>query len=390
MLALAVNIAQRMGIHNEASISRYTPFEAEMRRRLWWALVSFDARVGELSESKVSNLNPTWDCKLPLNVNESSLWPEMKVSPDSRDNATEAIFIVTRSEHGEYLRNAGFNCDFSNPALKLIAKSYGDMNTWEKRIQEQYLKFCDQENSLHCMALWMSSVQLSKCHLLESYAKNVDSSTKRTAEVEAEACIQHAFRMLECDTNMLTSSLTRGYTWIIAFYFPFPAYIHLVQEMAARPTGNHTEKAWELMNKNYEARFPSEDSAVDGLFRVFASMLLKGWEIMEKSARESGDQLASPKIIQSINRRLQKAAQRAASAPAENDTGSNTEMSDVALSMPVDIGDNLFYGMGGQSSFAGVDPRLFLNMAPGQLPAGDMTHFNWASMVWEMRNSRGW
>ncbi|KAJ5225193.1 hypothetical protein N7468_006418 [Penicillium chermesinum] len=389
MLAIAVSIAQRMGIHNESDLARCTPFEAEMRRRLWWALVCFDARIGELSESKTSILNPTWDCRVPLNVNESSLWPEMKVPPSPRGDATETMFIVTRSEHAEYVRNAPFHCEFSNPAMKLLTKSYGEMNTFENKIHHQYLQFCDEGNSLHCMAVWMSHVQLSKSHLLESYAKNMDAAKHLTGS-QIESGIQHAFRMLECDTKMLTSSLTKGYTWIISFYFPFPAYAHIVQELVARPAGKHAERAWEIMNSNYEARFASEDTPVDGLFGVFSGVVLKAWEVLEKVASDAGEQKAPPKIVRSINRRIHKSTQRAANAPAVPNNGVATDLSTTPQSMPVDGSEYMFYGMGEPSNIPWVDPRMLANMGPGQPSGPDMSHLNWASMVWGLRNGRGW
>ena len=391
MLALASSIGQRMGIHSEPSLVRCSPFEAEMRRRLWWAIACFEARIGELSESKISTLNPTWDCKVPLNVNESSLWPEMKSPPNSSGTAADSIFIVTRSEHGEYLRHAPFHCDFSNPTFKLIAKSYGDMSTFENRLQDQYLKSCDSENALHCMAVWMSHVQLSKSHLLESYAKGLES-TARLTEAQIESGIKHALRMLECDTKILTSPLTKGYTWIVAIYFPFPAYMHLVQELVVRPAGKYAARAWELMNDNYEARFASDDSRVDAIFRVFAGVVLKAWEILEKATADSGAQIPPPTLVQNINKRFTKAAQRGAddSADASNE-GMDLEVNDASNSMPIDMSETLFCSLGGPPNFQGMDNSFFSNLGPGQAPvSADMSHFNWASMVWELRNGRGW
>ncbi|KAJ5509759.1 hypothetical protein N7527_011902 [Penicillium freii] len=42
--------------------------EAEMRRRLWWSLIIFDNRIGEMSDYQTSSLAPTWDCHNDLLV----------------------------------------------------------------------------------------------------------------------------------------------------------------------------------------------------------------------------------------------------------------------------------------------------------------------------------
>ena len=123
MLGVAIRIARRMGIHSESALARCTAVEAEMRRRLWWSLILFDTRIGEVASSKTTTLDPTWDCKIPLNVNDSDLRPEMKDPPANQANPTEALFAVVRSELGEFIRHSVFHLDFSSPALKPIAKN---------------------------------------------------------------------------------------------------------------------------------------------------------------------------------------------------------------------------------------------------------------------------
>lgn len=93
-----------------------------MRRRLWWSLVLFDNRICEMADYKASNLLPTWDCKIPLNVNDFDLQPEMKTGPTMHGNPSEALFAVVRSEVGNFTRRSSFHLDFTNPALKTVAK----------------------------------------------------------------------------------------------------------------------------------------------------------------------------------------------------------------------------------------------------------------------------
>ena len=122
MLSVAIRIAERMGIHSESYLAKYTALEAEMYRRLWWSLVIYDTRVGELAYSKTTNLVPTWNCRIPLNVNDSDIRPEMKESPEILGKSSEAIFAVVRSELGDFVRNTKFYLDLTAPSLRPIAK----------------------------------------------------------------------------------------------------------------------------------------------------------------------------------------------------------------------------------------------------------------------------
>ncbi|KAH8688779.1 hypothetical protein BGW36DRAFT_392158 [Talaromyces proteolyticus] len=83
MLGIAIRIAQRMTIHSESALAKCTVFEAELGRRLWWALV-------------------LWDCRVPLSLNDSDLRPEMKEPPNVQRTPTDALFIVVRSELGDF------------------------------------------------------------------------------------------------------------------------------------------------------------------------------------------------------------------------------------------------------------------------------------------------
>ncbi|KAK9322024.1 hypothetical protein V1517DRAFT_362119 [Lipomyces orientalis] len=75
LTGVAVRIAQRMGLAIDGSNYAIPPFEAEMRRRLWWQLILIENRVAELSSGGICVLAYAWNTKLPANVNDSDLFP---------------------------------------------------------------------------------------------------------------------------------------------------------------------------------------------------------------------------------------------------------------------------------------------------------------------------
>ena len=204
MLGVAIRIAQRMGIHSEPALAKCTPLEAEMRRRLWWSLILFDTRIGEISNSKTITLDPTWDCKVPLNVNDFDLRPEMKEPPPTQGRSSEAIFAVVRCELGDFIRHTACHLDFTNPALKPIARHLhndpnpecGELVKLEKGIEDKYLKFCDQDNPMHFMTIWTARAYFAKFRLLEHHSKYSSSSVCRT-EAQRDAAKYHAIIILE-------------------------------------------------------------------------------------------------------------------------------------------------------------------------------------------------
>ncbi|KAJ5622109.1 hypothetical protein N7528_005341 [Penicillium herquei] len=367
-----------------------------MRRRLWWSLTLFDARVGELSGLKTSSLNPTWDCKIPMNVNDSDLWVEMKEPPVVQAKATESTFIVMRAQIADFVRNSSFHLEFLNPTFKKIAKKLpngGDVATFERMMEDEFFKFCDEENPLHFMTIWAGRAHISKCHLLEAYAKYIDSSTPPT-QAESDALVFRAFRMLDSDTRIIKSPRTVGFFWAVRAYFPFPAYFHIIHDLKKRPISSHSNQAWEVMNANYEARFTCSDGYEYPLFVIFSNVILQAWEALEEAIKRSGEPLAPPKIVVTIKQRLlEMTPNTPAPSNEESEDSLNTLLEQPPMPMPMEFGmglgnEGFFSGISGQSDFSGPDPRLFTNFQPPL--TSDMNHLNWMSMVWGMREGRGW
>ena len=377
MLGVAIRIAQRMGIHNESALAKCTAIEAEMRRRLWWSLVLFDNRISEIASSKTVTLDPTWDCKIPLNVNDSDLRPEMKGPPAMQGKSTEALFAVVRCELGEFIRHTVFHLDFTSPALKPIAKTFhdgaapegGELVKLEEMIENQYLKSCDPENPIHFMTIWTTRTYIAKCRLLEHHSRY--SSRRTEAQHDAATC--HALRMLECDTKIMTSSLTKKFLWLNHLHFPFPAYIQLLQDLRRRPVSGQARQAWEVMSDNYEAWFESQFREDSPFFQIFTGIVLQAWEACEGASKRLVETLTPPRIVSTIRHTL---AQRARHAQ-------NTSMGIDQFSMPTDFANqNLPYSMGMQDADVAMGHEIYSGI-PGQASLDvHMSQFDWTSLSW--------
>lgn len=312
-----------MGIHKESNLVKHAAAEAEMCRRLWWSLALFDHRIGELAVSQTGILDPTWDCKIPLNVNDFDLRPEMKEAPTIQDKSTDALFAVVRGELGDFVRHAAFHLDYISPAFKggknfpdsSIAESE-ELLRLEKRIEDQYLKFCNQENPMHFMTVWTARAYVSKCRLIEHGSQQSGSSV-RPAETQRDVATALALRMLECDTKVMISPLTKGFLWYNRLNFPFPAYIQIVQDLRRRPISEHAQRAWEVMDENYQAWFGSQNTDDSPFFKVFAKIILQAWEACEAASRQAGSTVTPPKMVSSIHNTLASLARQSGDTSTE-------------------------------------------------------------------------
>lgn len=400
MLAIAIRIAQRMGCDSELSLSKLPPLEAEMRRRLWWSIVLYDSRIGELSDSRHAILTPIWDCKVPLNVSDSDFHTEMKDPPRIQEKPTEAIFAVIRGELANFVRNTTFHLDFNIPALKPASKDTHDpteseLTNIEKLIEEKYLKFCDPENPLHFTTIWSTRLSLAKWHLVEHWHQSGKNSSSKVGPVR-DTIIAHAITMLECDTKLMTSPLAKGFRWMSYMYFPFPAYFQIVQNLKRRPLGRNAEMAWMVMTDNFEARFGGtgmgmntrevSDDVPGSFFSIFARIILQAWEVRDRAMKQMGEVVREPGIVGGVRRKVGDLSGEEGVMIGGGDGNGNGNGNGVSVAHPVgDIGMGGFgykgsgMGVGGSDDF---DDVWGLGLVDVTADIDADVNLDWGAMGW--------
>lgn len=344
MLGVLVRIAQRLGLYSETENNNAGPLDGEIRRRLWWAIVAFDARISEMSNHKEGiSLAPTWDCSAPSNVNDSELRPEMKTVPEPQSTPTDSMFAVVRGEIFRYIRRTNFHLDFTNPVLKKLAphdkltqkmkstsisEQESEVDELEQMIESKYLRYCDEENPLHYMTLWYARGYIARCRLIEFYAKcAIKPSDMMTAtgnspqgssthpaptEAQREDSFHNSIFMLECDTKILSSPLTQGYLWLMDHNFPILAYFQVVQHLRRRPLCDQAQRAWDVMDDNFEARFiqhtSPRDESGNPLVHFFAKVVMGAWAAREMAFATQSSSLdplpPTPKIVKGMRERM--------------------------------------------------------------------------------------
>jgi hypothetical protein len=309
MLGMCVRLAQRMHCHEEPENAKCNALEAELRRRLWWALIIFDNRISEMSNSRSTMLMPIWDCQTPHNVSDFDLRSETSTAPPDREMPTEALFVVVRSEMDDWVRNCAFQLDFVNPAMRAIVRDIHNGTTPEseltaliENIESKYLRHCSEDNPIQYMTILTARDFLAKHQLLEHYSKYIMGHLEPTDELR-ETAINHALTILACDTTLTMSPLTKGFSWFTRIYFPLPAYIHLVQVLRKQPMGDSADRAWQAMSDNYEARFEKMPE-VSIFLRVVSKPLLEAWSAREAALREHGRFELPPRCVTHIQEKV--------------------------------------------------------------------------------------
>ncbi|CAD0081650.1 unnamed protein product, partial [Aureobasidium vineae] len=384
LLGLTMRIAQRMGLDNESSNAKCGPLEGEMRRRLWWALLLFDNRVCEMGDYRAVTLSPSWNCKIPANLNDNDLQPEMNTMSKSHDRPTETTMAILRYEVADLVRHSPFFLDFTRPALKSIAAPNdhgGTLEALQQKIEDKYLRHLNPENSLHFMTLWLTRGHIARYLLFQHFSISPETQTQQ----QRDSAVSYALNMLDCDTKILTHPSTKRHSWFLYFHFPFPAYIHILQYLKREPLAQHTETCWKTMSSSCKVRFA--DPEQDGhpfhktpIFRMFSRYIVKAWEARLAATRKQGQKdEETPFIVEEFQRRMQ-----AADEDARGDAAMSFEADDPMMPFPM-------MGMGG--SWDEVSGQGTMNVGNGfsgdSLADVDMGALDLTGVDWPLLNITG-
>lgn len=97
MTGAALRFAMVAGLHRDPGVSdNVTPFQAEMRRRVWVSLVEIDLQAS-LHAGMTTNIREDhFDCHYPINVNDDDIWPDMVEAPKPKplDQWTDSLVQV--------------------------------------------------------------------------------------------------------------------------------------------------------------------------------------------------------------------------------------------------------------------------------------------------------
>lgn len=95
LLALVIRLAKALSLHREKPTDiTFAPFEAELRRRLWWSLIILDIRAAEDRGAEASILQGSYDTHLPTNVDDADFGPESSELPVSKTGPTDVSFFL--------------------------------------------------------------------------------------------------------------------------------------------------------------------------------------------------------------------------------------------------------------------------------------------------------
>ncbi|KAK0639776.1 hypothetical protein B0T16DRAFT_432422 [Cercophora newfieldiana] len=301
LTGVAVRIAQRMGIHRDGAKLGLSPFDVQMRRRLFYQLLPLDANASQMSGVGMTMPPDTWDAEPALNINDDQIWPGMTEPPQEQKGATEMMFCLSRFCIGRVLAQAGkrSNGEFQDhdEADRVISKA-------ESEVEEKFIRYCDVTNPLHFL-----SVGLARCGITAMRLRvRLHKVKYQTAtDEERRELMQLAQKIIDTDCSAHSNaSLMRRFRWHVGNFFlwgTWDSLVFVLTTLWAKPelfSPTEIKSAWERMDQVYKNHQELLDTR-RALHVAFQKLTVKAWEA-SRDASESSDLIATLRLLRSRRR----------------------------------------------------------------------------------------
>ncbi|KAK7942569.1 uncharacterized protein PG986_011682 [Apiospora aurea] len=250
LVVLVQHLARSMGLHRDGDAYGLPPFEAEMRRRLWWYICILDHRTAEACGDEHAVRPHSFDTRLPLHVDDGDLAPEITILPPEHEGFGDMTFCLVRYETLQAVWRL-------NEDTSLVEKQTA-INELEHRLESRYLRQCDPEVPFQLKVLLSARMIIKRLCFVAYWPlreKNINppmqqspTTTTKTVNGGARATRDQLFAaavdLLEAAANILANPALAAWTWHAQTYSHWHAVAFVLHELRRRPASAECERAW--------------------------------------------------------------------------------------------------------------------------------------------------
>lgn len=248
---MLIRTAQWMGLHRDGETFGLSPLDCEVRRRLWYQVIGSDARVAEDHGLSTSGFGGFCDTKLPLNVDDRDLSPEMETAPASKLRWTEmTIFLVTAEMNQALQQVSRLSVTVRNGNEKMLSLEQL-LESIKSRINDKYLRHCDPNIPVQRSALLLGRVLMGKLEILvrQQYLRGL--SAEESAARATENTLSLACDTIEIGDELKTNELLSNFHWLFSTYTQYHLLKYALWHLCARPGDHGADRAWEVVDTSF-------------------------------------------------------------------------------------------------------------------------------------------
>lgn len=247
-----IRIAVSMKLHRDGShFADITPFEAEMRRRLWWQMCIIDSQFADVQVSDYKVSEGMFDTEMPANVDDADLDPAMSISPVAAEGWTDTTVLLVHCEIWKLSRRLK-----TFPAAKHASTPHNDdrlevfQQSWAM-IEDKYLKHPNPNQPLLCFVTTSARMFLTKVDLiLQTKQHSARKTEPHAADTsQSDKVFLSSLSIIEYTYTSLNEPGCSGWRWQIeGRQPPWHALRIVLGQLCTRHWDPICDRAWSSAN----------------------------------------------------------------------------------------------------------------------------------------------
>ncbi|RSL63661.1 hypothetical protein CEP51_013272 [Fusarium floridanum] len=298
----ALRMAIKMGYHRDGELLGLSPFETEMRRRIWWHIMLQDVIHTLTSSLSCSEIPVSWDCKMPQNLNDADLFPGSVDPLKPRETPTEMGFCLIGYQLAksilslECLRGTAgleiatiWNTEdvAGNPVASSILQRYmEDLDALDQallHIERRYVS--TSAGKVHAAAISLRRILVSKGR--EMMTPMMEQPERGT---EIFTVQDNLFKILIIKNEMIAgfdeAMDSAGFLWYAKFQFQRGNFAVMTSRLQQKPVGCLADRAWRAVEAVYKFHTELFDMS-DRPSMAQAYITLKSWQARREATGSS-------------------------------------------------------------------------------------------------------
>ncbi|KAI3324823.1 hypothetical protein HD806DRAFT_56535 [Xylariaceae sp. AK1471] len=279
LLGLPIRLAQALNIHQDGdgTHSRFSPYEAELRRRLWWQLIVLDIRAAEDRGTNTIIAHGSYDTRLPHNIDDVEFGPDTTTPLQDRPGPSDTTFSLCTAQ------SSGIFLWFEHAQGAGPIRNEEDTVRQAQYLESQFVKDADPGHvgsylasvtvRLIILKMWLvmryplhrrdrkpgaskmpsTLPPASASDFIGSNASGASSSSTRSqraaapAAVSRESTLRTAISIMELADFVETGPYSDRFRWWSDTYVQWHPLAVALAELCTQTQGETVERAWQVV-----------------------------------------------------------------------------------------------------------------------------------------------
>ncbi len=266
MTGLLIRMAHSLGLQRDGThFENLTPYEIEMRRRVWWALCQLDVRASEDQGTEFTIARGSFDTKLPLNINDADIDPKTTRTPTAREGLTDMTIPLVNYEMTEVMKQMmSLISKDGAPGIEEKDRLLSEIYT---KLEQGYLQYTvESGNILYWVGVTIARLVMAKMTMFIYLPVLFSSPSENFSDEIKTKLLVAAIEIAEYNHALNEERACRQWRWVYQTYTHWYAVVYMLMEISRRPWSPICERAWIALHSPW--LIPA-DSSIDKNVRIW-------------------------------------------------------------------------------------------------------------------------